>query len=118
MRRLSAILVVVLPSTSPSSGRTLESYVSKELIDALTIPGRIELLPAGRDYKAFVDPSGGSADSMCLAIAHAEDGVGILDLLVERRPPFSPALVVADLAERLKQYGSAASQATDMPAAG
>ena len=40
-------------------------------------------------YHAFVDPSGGSVDSMTMAVAHDElrQGrvVGVLDLIVERR---------------------------------
>ena len=82
----------------------LEGYVSKELIDSLTVLGRMEVPPGRYGYKAFVDPSGGSADAMTLAIAHAENGIGILDLLVEWKPPFSPALVTADLAEQMKRY--------------
>jgi len=43
----------------------------------------------GVGYAAFVDPSGGSADSMTLAIAHADkDGRAVLDAVRERRPPF------------------------------
>jgi hypothetical protein len=55
-------------------------------------------------YRAFVDPSGGSADSMTLAIAHTDNDRAVLDLLVERRPPFSPEAVTRDFAELLKQY--------------
>ena len=40
----------------------------------------------------------------CLAIGHVEDDVGILDLLVEHRPPFSPAIVVEEMAATLGYY--------------
>ena len=52
----------------------------------------------------FVDPSGGSADSMTLAIAHRDDNVVILDAVRERRPPFSPDDVVNEFAALLKLY--------------
>jgi hypothetical protein len=56
-------------------------------------------------YHAFVDPSGGSSDSMTLAIAHKEGERVILDLVREWRPPFSPDGVVSECAEVLKMYG-------------
>src|SRR5215471_8181849 len=57
---------------------------------------------AGVNYTAFVDPSGGSSDSMTLAIAHVEsDAPGakraVVDLIREVKPPFSPDAVVAEL---------------------
>lgn len=58
----------------------------------------------GQRYFAFVDPSGGSADSFTLAIAHNEKNIPTLDLLVERKPPFSPEAVTAEFAALLKQY--------------
>lgn len=50
------------------------------------------------------DPSGGSADSMTLAIAHRQDGVAVLDAVREVRPPFSPESVVTDFCALLKTY--------------
>src|SRR5262245_44587375 len=69
----------------------VEALLTREAVEACVEPDRFEVgrLPNVR-YSAFVDPSGGSADSMTLAIAHAEDGVAVLDCLRERRPPFSP----------------------------
>ena len=58
---------------------------------------------------AFCDPSGlGTlrADSMTLAIAHADpEGRLILDLVPEVRPPASPNAVVAGFAELLVPFG-------------
>ena len=60
-------------------------------------------------YAAFVDPSGGSADSFTLAIAHragdgeAEDEV-VIDAVEERRAPCNPADVVAEFAALLQAY--------------
>lgn len=84
----------------------LESYVPREVVDAAIIPGRYEL-PAvsGVVYQAFVDPSGGSADSMTLAVAHRDrDGRAIIDAVRERRPPFSPENAVDEFTAILRQY--------------
>jgi hypothetical protein len=60
----------------------------------------------GASYLAFVDPSGGSSDSMTLAIVHIEGGTrAVLDAVRERRPPFSPDDVVQEFATLLKSYG-------------
>lgn len=87
--------------------RDVEMLFSAEAVEAVTIKGRHELPPAsGLVYRAFVDPSGGGSDSMTLAIAHANPrSVRELDLLRERRPPFSPESVVKEFAEVLKAYG-------------
>jgi len=84
----------------------VEAFVSRETVDACTMLGFSELLPVwGISYAGFVDPSGGSADSMTLGIAHAEkDGSAILDCIREVRPPFSPESVVSDFAAVLKSY--------------
>jgi hypothetical protein len=89
----------------------LEAFVSKEVVEACTVPGRFELpmlkntlIPRPR-YLAFVDPSGGSADSMTLCIAHDQKGIVVIDAIRERRPPFSPEGVVQEFAELLQAYG-------------
>jgi hypothetical protein len=82
-------------------------FVSAEAIDACVIPGRFELLHAYTvfDYRGFVDPSGGSADSMTLAIAHCEKDIAILDCVREVKPPFSPDSVVEEFVKVLQSYG-------------
>ena len=57
-------------------------------------------------YVAFVDPGGGSADSMTLAIIHKEGKVIVLDAVRESKPPFSPEAVVAEFAELMRKYAS------------
>jgi hypothetical protein len=83
----------------------LESYVSPEIVDQCTARNVFER-PHDKQWKyvAHADPSGGSQDSFTLAIGHVEGEAGILDLLIERRPPFSPADVVAEMAEALATY--------------
>jgi hypothetical protein len=83
----------------------LESYVSREAVDAAVSPSRLELPPiADLTYRAFVDPSGGSVDSMTLGVAHKEGEVVVLDAVRECKPPFSPESVVADFAALLRSY--------------
>jgi hypothetical protein len=93
--------------------RDIEGFVAKEAVETVVVTGRFELRPLSTiDYVAFVDPSGGSQDSMTLAIAHLESrggddelGVAVLDAVREVRPPFSPESVVAEFAALLKNYG-------------
>jgi hypothetical protein len=86
----------------------IESFVAREVVEALVVPGRHELPPmAGTTYMGFVDPSGGSSDSMTLAIGHFEGGGAdhcVLDLVREARPPFSPESVVTEFAKTLQDY--------------
>jgi hypothetical protein len=89
--------------------RDVEAFLTRETIEGVTIPGRQELPPVeSLRYSAFVDPSGGSIDSMTLAIAHEEKREGarwaVLDLVREVRPPFAPSQVVADFTEELRRY--------------
>jgi len=83
----------------------LESYANREIIEAAVVTRRYELPPlTGVKYQGFVDPSGGSKDSMTLAIAHQEGERRILDAIRERRPPFSLDQVVEEFAGLLKRY--------------
>ncbi len=86
--------------------RDVEGFLDPESLRAVTAPDRRELEPRpGGAYVAFVDPSGGSQDSMTLAIAHREEGRAVLDCVRERRAPFSPDDVVREYAEVLAAYG-------------
>jgi len=84
-----------------------EALLTLEIVEAVTISGRYELpRMSATSYLAFVDPSGGSADSMTLAIAHRDkDGRAVLDAVRERKPPFSPEAVVEEFSLLLKDYG-------------
>lgn len=91
--------------------RDVETFLSREAIEAVVVPGRIELPPvSSRAYRAFFDAAGGSGtDSQTLGIAHEEtrDGhaIAVLDLVREVRPPFSPETVIEEFAALLKAYG-------------
>ena len=81
------------------------AFVSREVIDSVVVIGKREAMPLpGTRYVAFVDPSGGSADSFTLGIAHKADDRAVLDVVREVRPPFSPEGTVADFAVLLKSY--------------
>jgi hypothetical protein len=83
----------------------LEIFVSREAIEAAVSRGALVRAPlAGVTYHAFCDPSGGSNDSMTMAIAHREGEAIVLDCVGERKAPFSPDGVVAEFAETFKQY--------------
>ncbi len=84
----------------------IAEFVSLEVLEACTADGVFELPPmSGAIYVAFVDPSGGSSDSMTLAIAHRDKfGIGILDCIREVRPPFSPESVVDEFCTVLASY--------------
>ena len=80
--------------------RDIESFLALEAVEAVVVPERRELPALPRQhYVAFCDPSGGSQDSMTLAIAHQEESRVVLDVLRERRPPFSPENVVKEFSE-------------------
>ena len=84
----------------------VESFIGREVIDAAVVAGRYELPPLmEHTYFAFVDPSGGSADSMTLAISHREGEVAVLGLVREVQPPFNPSEVVGEFVQELRRYG-------------
>ena len=90
--------------------KDVEAFVSLEVVEACVAPGVFELAPLpGVAYSAFVDPSGGSVDAMTLAIAHEtgedDDRLTVLDVIRERKPPFSPEAVVAEFCDVLAHYG-------------
>lgn len=92
--------------------RDVEAFLTPEALDAVTVPGRFEVAPlAASGDVAFVDPSGGSQDSMTLAITHRDGDRAVLDALRERRPPFSPDDVVQEFSALLEAYGKAVSTA-------
>jgi hypothetical protein len=83
----------------------IEKFISEEAVREAIIADLKELLPvADVQYVGFVDPSGGTEDSMTLGIAHTEGTHAVLDLLREVRPPFSPRAVVGEFAIELKRY--------------
>ena len=71
--------------------RDIESFLALEAVEAVVVPERRELPALPRQhYVAFCDPSGGSRDSMTLAITHQEESRVVLDVLRERAVPLFP----------------------------
>jgi hypothetical protein len=83
----------------------VETAFTRDVIEAAVIAGRHELPRVeGIRYHAFVDPSGGSSDSMTLAITHMVGTRVVVDAIRERRAPFSPDDVVKEFAATLRSY--------------
>jgi hypothetical protein len=84
----------------------IEGFVARETVLACVDRGVIERPPkAGIRYMIFTDPSGGTTDSMCAAVAHVEDDVVVIDAVREIRAPFDPESAVDELATLFKAYG-------------
>jgi hypothetical protein len=90
----------------------VEGFVGREAVEACISPDIFERSRVwGVRYSAFCDPSGGSSDSMTLAISHAqlsEDkkrSIAVLDAVREIRAPFSPENAVSEFTALLKAYG-------------
>ena len=83
----------------------VETYISRDVVLAAVIQGRYELPRIDHiRHWGFVDPSGGSSDSMTLCVSHMQGTRVIVDLIRERRAPFSPDDVVKEFAATLKSY--------------
>jgi hypothetical protein len=84
----------------------LADFVQREVVESLVSVWVRERPRLDRvRYVAFTDPSGGSQDSFTLGIAHQERDVAVLDVVRERKPPFSPEAVVEEYSAVLKLYG-------------
>jgi hypothetical protein len=86
----------------------IESFVTIEAVSQCIDGGTIERPPlSGVSYSGFIDPSGGSSDSMTLAIAHNDfsSQTIVIDCLRETVPPFSPEATTEDFTKVLKAYG-------------
>lgn len=85
----------------------LAGFLSRDLIEA-AVDRSVVVRPPGVDvrYYGFVDVSGGRRDSFTLGIAHHNrtDDIQVLDAIYERRAPFNPSEVTAEVAALLKSY--------------
>src|SRR5262249_22046995 len=87
--------------------RDIEAFVSLEALGACVTQGCYERAPLRTvSYSSFVDPSGGSSDSMTLAVGHfeANSEMVVIDAIREAKSPFSPEQVVQEFAQLLKTY--------------
>src|SRR5262249_23039674 len=87
----------------------VRALVLREAVEACVTRG-VRERPPDREvlysYCAFCDPSGGTGDSMTLAIGHKDFSrqMIVIDALREVRPPFSPERVCEEFAKVLKSY--------------
>jgi hypothetical protein len=82
----------------------IESFVPFKVVQAC-VGDHIEMAPLSQHrYSAFVDPSGGSADSFTIAVSHRDGERVIIDATREVKPPFSPEAVIDGFAILLKTY--------------
>jgi hypothetical protein len=51
-----------------------------------------------------IDPSGGRGDAFTAAIAHEADGIVVIDAVYERKAPFNPSEVTADISALAREY--------------
>ena len=88
-------------------GADIESFISIEAVQHCCLPNVLERGPMlNTRYYGAVDPSGGSADSMTLAVGHYDynKNTVVVDALREARPPFSPEFITIEFAKLLSTY--------------
>lgn len=83
----------------------LSGFVDRDTVLACVDQGVKVRPPIGESYVCFVDPSGGSSDSMTMAIAHREGAEVVVDCICEERAPFVPENVVAEFVKTMQSYG-------------
>ena len=83
----------------------IESFVSRDVVEALIEYGRFELPPLPSiAYAGFVDVSGGASDAFTWAVGHLAGETVVVNMLREQRPPFSPAAVTATAPADFQRY--------------
>lgn len=85
----------------------IATFLSREVIEACVVPGRVELLPDPRrnNYCAFCDISGGRVDDAALAIGHVDSNKVVVDFVRAWKPPFSPDAVIGEMVAELGRFG-------------
>jgi hypothetical protein len=84
----------------------LENFISREAVLACVDVGVRERPPAdGIKYESFLDPSGGSNDSMTCCIGHLRGDLVIVDCTREITAPFDPDSSVDEIVQLLDRYG-------------
>lgn len=83
----------------------VEAFIAREAVEAVTSEERERPYLPDLKYHAFADAAGGSgSDSFTLAIGHVENGISVLDVIREAKPPFSPEMIVEQYSKLLKSY--------------
>jgi hypothetical protein len=84
----------------------ISSYVDLAIVES-AVDRHVTVRPPRKElrYASFCDPSGGQRDSFTCAIAHDENGIVMLDCLIEIKAPFNPTAATEQIASTLKSYG-------------
>jgi len=84
----------------------VELFLPEAVLDSIIDIGTFtRLYKRGVKYFGFVDPSGGDGqDSMTLAVAHREDKMVIIDLVVEKKPPYDVKKTTKEFSKYFKSY--------------
>jgi len=83
----------------------LETYVSREILDEAILPYESLVHTPGREFRAFVDVSGGSRDRYALAISYADqDGKVVVARLKWFDPPFDPSIATDEAVKVIKEF--------------
>ncbi|MGJ0510340.1 MAG: hypothetical protein ACR652_25115 [Methylocystis sp.] len=85
------------------------SYIDRDVVENAVLRGVYEVpFFPGRQYFAFVDPSGGHSDSFTMGIATGKEECGVrsaqLVCVREFKPPFIPSEVIEEIALTIKNY--------------
>lgn len=84
----------------------IAAFVPREVVQACVDESTFERpYDPKYGYVAFVDPSGGSSDSMTLAIGHREGDMVVVDVVREIVAPFDPESATEEFARLLRSYG-------------
>jgi hypothetical protein len=84
------------------------AFLDQGMLLAAVVTGRKSLPPApNKQYRAFVDMSGGSKDEAVLCIAHREGRVSIIDRIEKQpgKPPFRPQDAIGRFCLVMREYG-------------
>jgi hypothetical protein len=83
----------------------IAAFVPREVVESCVDVGERERpWNAKHRYTAFVDPSGGSSDSMTIAVGHREREITVVDVVREIPAPFDPESATEEFAKLLKSY--------------
>lgn len=83
----------------------ISAFVPREVIQSCVDAGERERpFDSKHQYVAFVDPSGGSSDSMTLAIGHRENEITVVDVVREIPAPFDPESATDEFVKLLREY--------------
>jgi hypothetical protein len=83
----------------------ISNFVDIELVRAAVDRGVVVRPPQRQfQYKIGIDVGGGMRDSYTACVSHLEGKVAILDAVFERRAPYDPAAVTAEVCQLAKAY--------------